>query len=136
VRAAHPEANIDVNVEGGCGARVDFDRIEQVVSNLLENAVTHGDRAKGIRVNVTSRPDAISMTVHNHGAPIDPTFLPQLFSPFARGEQARGSSAGLGLGLYVSERIIAAHLGKLSVQSTLEKGTQFEVVLPRRPPAS
>jgi PAS domain S-box-containing protein len=133
VRAAHPQTNIKVNVEGVCTARIDFDRIEQVVSNLLENAVTHGDREKGIRVEVTSQPDAIAMTVHNHGAPIDPTFLPQLFSPFARGERARGSSAGLGLGLYVSERIVAAHGGRLSVHSTLETGTQFEVVLPKQP---
>jgi signal transduction histidine kinase len=71
------------------------------------------------------------VTVHNYGRPIDPAFLPLLFNPFARGERARGSSAGLGLGLYISERIVVAHRGRLTVQSDQETGTQFHVVLPR-----
>jgi PAS domain S-box-containing protein len=133
VRAAHPRSTIEVRVEGNCSARIDFDRIEQVVSNLLGNAVTHGDSTTPIRVVLASRPTAVSMTVHNYGAPIDPAFLPLLFNPFARGGNARGPSAGLGLGLYVSGRIIDAHGGKLSVESSQEAGTRFQVVLPRRP---
>jgi PAS domain S-box-containing protein len=131
VRAAHPQSLIELRNEHNCTARIDADRVEQVISNLLENAVTHGERGRPIRVNLTSEPEAISVTVHNFGRPIDPAFLPLLFNPFARGERARGSSAGLGLGLYISERIVVAHRGSLSVQSHSETGTQFQIVLPR-----
>jgi PAS domain S-box-containing protein len=133
VRAAHPASTIDVRVEGDCSARIDSDRVEQVVSNLLGNAVTHGDTSKPIQVVLAGRPVAVSLMVQNHGTPIDPAFLPMLLNPFARAEKPRGRSTGLGLGLYISERIIDAHRGQLSVQSTQEAGTKFEVILPKRP---
>jgi PAS domain S-box-containing protein len=136
VRAAHPQSMIEVLTQHNCTAQIDADRVEQVISNLLENAVTHGERGRPIRVNLTSEPEAVSVTVHNYGRPIDPAFLPLLFNPFARGERARGSSAGLGLGLYISERIIVAHRGSLSVQSDQETGTQFHMVLPRLLPSA
>ena len=71
---------------------------EQVVSNLLENAVTHGDEARPVEVVLSSRPEELRMTVHNHGTPIDPAFLPLLFNPFARSAKLQGSSAGTGPG--------------------------------------
>ena len=133
VRAAHPEARFEVHAEDDFSAPVDADRFEQVVSNLLGNAVTHGDKTRPIQVVMSSSPDEVCLTVQNHGTPIDPAFLPLLFNPFARAEKPGGRSAGLGLGLYISERIIAGHGGTLSVTSTAEAGTSFEVNLPRRP---
>jgi PAS domain S-box-containing protein len=132
IRAAHPQSLIDFEVNGECNARVDTDRFEQVVSNLVENAVTHGDPAKPVRLVLTGEPNVLRMTVQNFGVPISPDFLPLVFSPFARGgETGQHSSAGLGLGLYICERIIYAHHGKLSVRSSQEAGTCFEVLLPR-----
>ncbi len=131
IRLAHPQTRIEIHAQGDCSARFDADRLEQVLSNLLENAVTHGDRDRPIRVLMTAQPSTVSLTVQNHGPPIDPDFLPLLFSPFARGGRAGGSAAGLGLGLYIAERIIDAHGGKLLVESSLEAGTRFEVTLPR-----
>ena len=133
VRVAHPTSRIEVRVEGDCSARVDPDRIEQVVSNLLGNAVVHGDATRPVQIVLSSRPTEVSFTVQNHGPPIAPAFLPLLFNPFSRAQEAPGPSAGLGLGLYISERIIAAHHGKLSVQSSCEAGTSFEVTLPKAP---
>jgi len=133
VLTANPGATIDVRVEGDCSALLDTDRFEQVVSNLLGNAVVHGDRARPIRVLLRAHANEVSMTVENQGAPIDPALLPLLFNPFARGHKPRGASEGLGLGLYISERIVDAHGGRLTVQSTEASGTQFEVTLPRRP---
>ena len=132
VRAAHPRCTIEMRVDEDCGSRIDVDRFEQVVSNLLINAVTHGDNTRPIQVVVASKPDGVSLKVQNHGPPIDAAFLPLIFSPFARTETTQRSSAGLGLGLYISERIIAAHGGRLSVQSSLEAGTEFEVLLTRQ----
>jgi PAS domain S-box-containing protein len=137
VRSAHATASIEVRVEGSCAARIDSDRFEQVVSNLVGNAVAHGDPTQPIHVVLTSRSDAVIMMVQNGGPPIAPELMPLLFNPFARDEKLRGSSAGLGLGLYISERIVHAHHGRLSVQSTQEAGTCVEVMLPTaRPPES
>jgi PAS domain S-box-containing protein len=132
-RSAHPHCTIEINKEGNCFAQIDSGRFEQVVSNLLTNALTHGDHSIPIKVFLSGRANTVTLTVSNHGKPIDPAFLPLIFSPFARSETSGSSAAGLGLGLYISERIIHAHGGTLSVQSSQELGTRFEVVLPRHP---
>jgi hypothetical protein len=79
--------------------------------------------SKPIQIVLTSRPTTVSLAVQNQATPIDPLFLPRLFSPFARSADTGHSSDGLGLGLYISERIIAAHGGQLTVQSSQETGT-------------
>ena len=131
VKVAHPTSMIELQVDGDCSTRVDVDRFEQVVSNLVGNAVAHGDTTKPIRIALTTSPGGVSLAVHNHGTPIEPEFVPMLFNPFARGDRPRGQSEGLGLGLYISDRIVEAHGGKLSVQSSWDAGTLFEVILPR-----
>ena len=131
-RGASPHAEIAVETHGDPRARIDSDRFEQVVSNLIGNALTHGDQARPIRVTLASLPEGARLSVHNYGKPIEPEFLPLIFNPFARAEKPQGRSAGLGLGLYVSERIIAGHHGKLTVTSSDDGGTLFEVLLPRR----
>jgi signal transduction histidine kinase len=133
VRAGHPDCCVELDVQGDCRARIDPDRFEQVVSNLLGNAVAHGDTTKPVDVGLTSRLDRVTLTVRNHGSPISPEFLPTLFSPFAREQKTGGPSAGLGLGLYISERIVTGHRGTFSVTSSEADGTRFEVSLPRRP---
>jgi signal transduction histidine kinase len=118
-------------VTGDCTARIDPDRFEQVVSNLVGNAVLHGDGTR-VSVSLECRRDEFVMAVHNGGKPIAREVLPILFNPFARAEKPSGRSAGLGLGLYISERIVEAHGGRMAVQSSELMGTQFEVRLPRR----
>lgn len=130
VHSAHPDRAIEVSLDRECRARVDTDRFEQAISNLIGNAVTHGDPTKTIRVALTSRGGSAVIAVHNFGPPIDPSFMPLLFNPFARTEKFRGRSAGLGLGLYISERIVSAHRGELVVQSSEDRGTCFEIILP------
>jgi signal transduction histidine kinase len=131
VRAAHPGTAIEFCPEGHCEVLVDGDRLEQVASNLLGNAVKHGDPAKPIRVEVAVRGNVASVSVHNYGAPIDPAFMPMLFDPFRRGDKPGGRADGLGLGLYISERIVAAHGGKIEVESSQRTGTRFEAIFPR-----
>jgi signal transduction histidine kinase len=131
VRAAHPDRVIELATDSAVEARVDPDRFEQVVSNLLGNAVTHGDPAQPIRVGLIRRGHVTALSVHNRGAAIHPTFMPLLFDPFKRGGQPQGRSEGLGLGLYISQCIVAAHGGKIEVESSTELGTRFEVILPR-----
>jgi signal transduction histidine kinase len=134
-RLAHPERRIELLSEGNCFASVDADRFEQVISNLLGNAATHGDPTRPIVVRVArvkgdNGEGQVSLSVRNYGPPIDPGFLPLLFDPFRRQRKPEGRSAGLGLGLYISERIVRAHGGTIRVESSEKKGTLFETVVP------
>jgi signal transduction histidine kinase len=130
LRAAHPLRKLEVQTDGGCLAYVDADRFEQVISNLLGNAIMHGDPERPITVVVARRERVASVAVHNFGPAIDPAFMPMLFDPFKRGELLKGRLGGLGLGLYITERIVSAHGGKIEVASSPETGTRFEVVVP------
>jgi signal transduction histidine kinase len=138
LRAFHPSMTIDVHAPARCLAHVDPDRFEQVLSNLLGNALAHGDPTRPITLAVSSRGDVASVSIHNFGAPILPEFLPMLFDPFERGarqsqagSQADNGRSGLGLGLYIADRIVTAHGGKIEVTSHVGTGTRFEVMIPR-----
>ena len=125
MRAAHPSRIIEIRAEP-CPVRVDNDRFEQVISNLIGNAIAHGDPEQPIRVEVAPQGSLARLSVHNYGPAIDPELLPRLFDPFKRAVWGKKSTEGLGLGLYIVERIVAAHGGSIEVTSTLETGTRFE----------
>jgi signal transduction histidine kinase len=131
LRVANQGRTIDLRTNGPVTASVDTDRVEQVLSNLLSNAIAHGDREKAVTVTMRQDDAVATIAVHNHGPPIAPELMPLLFNPFARGQKLGGRSAGLGLGLYISERIVGAHGGRLEVESSVEGGTRFEVRIPR-----
>jgi signal transduction histidine kinase len=133
MRVAHPSQGFELRTEPPCVMKVDGDRFQQVVSSLLGNAVSHGDRERPITVAVAGGPDGVTVSVHNHGAPIAPALMPILFDPFKRGRTPRDRRPGsLGLGLYITERIVAAHGGTLVVESSQDSGTTFQASFPRR----
>jgi signal transduction histidine kinase len=131
VSTAHPARRIELLSDGPCTAMIDAERFEQVIANLLGNAIAHGDPDEEIRVEIATRETVVSVAVHNHGAPIPPSVIPHLFNPFERDKPEKRSD-GLGLGLYISERIVNAHCGTIEVESSAATGTRFEVMLPRR----
>jgi signal transduction histidine kinase len=110
--------------------RWDGDRLQQVIGNLLDNALKYG---RGLPVRITLTVDAAAgqaiVTVIDQGIGIDPELLPHLFEPYERGTSSR-DYGGLGLGLFVSRQIVAAHGGTLEVRSQKGIGSQFEVRLP------
>ncbi len=124
------ERALDVHATGDtCGAW-DADRLLQVFSNLVANAVRHGTGA--VRVDVDGTDAArVEVRVHNDGA-ISEALLPRLFEPMTGGDARRDGSRGLGLGLYITRRIIEAHGGRIFVDSGPEQGTLFTIWLPRR----
>jgi signal transduction histidine kinase len=132
LKGAHPTRGIELHLQGPCMASVDADRFEQVVSNLLGNAIMHGDKERSIAVTLDARGSGAVLSVHNFGPPIETDLMPFLFDPFKRGRSPKDTRpGGLGLGLYITERIVGAHGGTITVASSLEAGTRFEAVFPR-----
>jgi sigma-B regulation protein RsbU (phosphoserine phosphatase) len=127
VRASHPGHRIHTALELGQPVPCDRDRIGQMVSNLLSNAVLHGDGAKPILVAGHVRDGHLVISVVNGGEPIPPGILDRLFQPFAPG--ANLERQGLGLGLYIAAEIARAHGGSLRVASTPEQ-TRFTFEMP------
>jgi len=129
VHLAHPSHSLELQLHH-CWASVDADRLEQVVTTLIDNAATHGDPEQPIVVGLAQRGSSATFSVHNHGPAIDEESLALLFEPFRRARKPVGRSAGLGLGLYISARIVEAHGGKIHVESSEGAGTLFEVSFP------
>jgi sigma-B regulation protein RsbU (phosphoserine phosphatase) len=109
---------------------VSFDpgRIGQLVSNLLGNALTHGDPKAPVRLAATAQAGRLRIWVANAGPPIPEKALERLFQPFFRGE-VRASQQGLGLGLHIASEIARAHGGTLTVTSD-ETETRFTLEMP------
>jgi two-component system, sensor histidine kinase and response regulator len=133
-RAASPERNIEVIRHGVLSGQWDADRIAQVASNLIGNAIKHGDRDSPVKVRLDgTHRDRIIFSVENDG------IIPEerhagLFDPFKDGHQRAGRSEGLGLGLYIVQQIVTAHAGTIDVRSEQDQRTVFKVELPRQSP--
>lgn len=135
VLAAHPDRKIQVNARGALKGDWDCERMTQVLTNLVGNAIEHGSQGTAVTVDVQGTDDEITIAVHNRGVAIPEDQLDGLFSAMKRRSattKSSGSSANLGLGLYIADRIVHAHKGTIGVASSEEKGTTFTVHLPRR----
>lgn len=134
IEAAHPEVKVTLSERGSTSGEWDGDRLYQVVSNLVTNAVRHGAAGGPIGIGLAGAADTVTLTVHNDGT-IPDDVRGHLFDPFRRSMSAKKSrEEGLGLGLYIVQQIVLAHAGHLDVKSDPADGTTFSVTLPRRPP--
>lgn len=131
---ANPEAEVRLELAGPVPAEADPDRLAEVVSNLVGNALQHGQGPITVRVREHG-PDRLTIEVHSMGPAIAHEVVPQLFDPYARG-RAKGrcrTGDGLGLGLYIAREIVHGHGGRIEVRSSAQEGNTFTVVLPRKP---
>jgi two-component system CheB/CheR fusion protein len=111
----------------------DPSRLEQVIVNLLANAIKHAPESRHVDIRVGRRGRYALIAVRDYGPGIPPSDLPQLFSRFFRGSGAR-SSDGLGLGLYISNEIARAHGGSIRATSAEGEGSTFTLRLPLAEP--
>jgi signal transduction histidine kinase len=129
----HPEQQLELDIESSCEGNWDADRLAQVCSNLLNNAVEHSPSGSRIAVELRSNSGQAELRVTNHGVTIPSGIVSTLFQAYRRGPGKRDRD-GVGLGLYIVDQIVRAHEGSISVQT--EAGiTQFVVFLPRDPRA-
>jgi len=132
VRSIAPERQIDVSIAIDEPVYCDRGRIGQLASNLLANAISHGDPDRPIAFDASTRGDLFTMSVANAGPPIPEAVRERLFQPFFRAA-TRPSRNGLGLGLYIASEIAKAHDGTLEVTSN-DAETRFTFTMPGSAP--
>jgi signal transduction histidine kinase len=132
LRACYPSVQIDFS--GGGIGQFDSIRMSQLSTNLIANAIQHGDPRRPITVTLDIVDDSAWLSVHNYGEPIPGTAMPHIFKPQGRYSQfaskERSPLSGLGLGLFIAAEIVRGHGGHIDVKSSLAQGTTFRVALP------
>lgn len=140
IRTFHADQTIEVVISGNLRGVWDGPRISQAVSNLLSNAVQHGDPNTSIKVALHGEKERVIWTIQNHSEVIPVAKLRTLFDPVKRfairstEQRVLGNMKNLGLGLYVAREIVKAHDGKIEVISTKAEGVTFTITLPRQVP--
>ena len=129
LRQAHPERDIAEHLAINRSLRCDRGRVQQLLSNLLGNAVTYGAADQPITVSATISNQWLVLTVGNEGAAIAPEDLLMVFQPYWRPQSSK-PGGGLGLGLYICSEIARAHGGEMVVSSSAASGTLFSARLP------
>jgi signal transduction histidine kinase len=132
LRDAQPGCQITSSIDVNRSVRCDLGRLQQVASNLLANALTHGRPDTPVKFTVHANEMDLVLEVWNAGEPIPPESIGKIFAPFWR-RSVSASRNGLGLGLHICSQIVRAHGGEISVSSTAAHGTLFTARLPAFP---
>jgi signal transduction histidine kinase len=132
IRGSYPDARVELSVVGECDGHWDGQRVQQLIANLIVNAIHYGKREEAIRIAVTGEETDVCIEVANRGPPMDPGTLLQMFEPLKRGI-VDADQPGLGLGLYIVREVARAHGGTAEARSDA-KNTVFSVRLPRVDP--
>jgi len=138
IRAGNPEQQFVYRMSGDLFLLADAARLQQALSNLLSNAVQHGNRLAPVTLTADGEVDAIVLKVSNTGVPIPSVALQSIFEPLVQAPNASSevherSRTSLGLGLFIVREIVLAHGGTISAASSVEAGTVFTIRLPRTP---
>jgi signal transduction histidine kinase len=126
-----PDRRIQLDAAIDSPVECDASRTQQVLSNLISNALTHGSPESPVRVSVVTSDTDLIMRVWNDGTPIPAESMAKIFEPFWR-QSSDAGRGGLGLGLHICSQIVRAHGGQLTVTSSATEGTEFTVRLPLR----
>jgi signal transduction histidine kinase len=133
-RTGTPERTLQEEYTGDLRGHWDPERLAQVLSNLLQNALKYSPADTPVRLRATALEASVRVELHNLGAPIPRELLPRLFEPFQSGARTPETlKASLGLGLYIVRELVRAHGGDITVRSEPGTGTTFTLTLPRKP---
>jgi hypothetical protein len=134
--AGHPDCDPVFVSSGDTQGEWDRARIDQLLQNLIGNALQHGASTHKITVKLTGGDRHVSLSVHNDGEPIAQEAIGSIFDPLVRSlnEEAgtHNPSTSLGLGLFIVKEVVNAHSGSITVTSNFGDGTTFIVVLPKK----
>ncbi len=134
LRELHPENAIVAHIQPGIRLFCDLGRLNQLLSNLIKNAIVHGDLHTTVSVAITAVDGKFSISVSNTGKEVSPELIEQLFKPFRRAA-SNGTHNGLGLGLYIVAEIARSHAGTMDVSSH-DGTTCFTFSMPNRSAAA
>jgi signal transduction histidine kinase len=135
MRPAYAEQHVQLVVHAETSALIeaDHDRLVQVLTNLLRNALRHTPRGGKVGIRVEARRDAVDLVVQDTGEGIEAEHLPHVFERFYRAHPISGDTGGSGIGLTISRAIVAGHHGRITVHSAgIGQGTEVRITLPRR----
>lgn len=134
IQAAHPSRELVYSSHTKIVGEWDQARLAQLFSNLIGNAVQHGEVGRPVQVSVTRHDAFVKVGIHNEGPPIGLEAVEKIFEPLMRAvvkeAERRNNQPGIGLGLYVAREIAKAHGGSIEVRSSAQEGTTFTVTLP------
>ncbi|MEB0047870.1 MULTISPECIES: GAF domain-containing sensor histidine kinase [unclassified Pseudomonas] len=128
IQSLYPQRVIRSSISPLRGIHCDRARVAQLLSNLLANAMVHGDTDGEVEITALADQGTLMLAVRNQGE-IPEQVLPHLFQPYTR-HNRDAPQAGLGLGLYIASQIAQSHGGRLHVASTAQHGTLFTFSLP------
>ncbi len=130
LQVAFPQARLIHTTIGSGIIKMDADRIQQIIGNLVANSVAYGDLQQSITIISRIEIETASISVHNAGPVISGALKAALFEPMTRGTSQDTDLRSVGLGLFIVREIAKAHGGDVSVDSSLEDGTTFTARFP------
>ncbi len=131
VASLYPKTAVQVELTGDLRGQWDGARLTQALTNLINNAVQHGAEDAPVHLAAQGTASEVTISVRNEGSVIPEERLGTLFQAGTQGASARAGDGHLGLGLYIVERIVAAHGGSIDVRSSQTERTTFTIHLPR-----
>jgi signal transduction histidine kinase len=133
VRVTWPGRTVEHERLGVAESYLDEDRVAQVITNLVNNALQHSPPGTKVLVETRGDSECAVLTVTNFGSAIPTELIPQLFSPLRRGDSAGHRRGSLGLGLFIVRHLVVAHDGTIDVRSNSSEGTRFTIRFPKQP---
>ena len=129
---AYPQAQLHLQSPGPVQGEWDNLRINQVITNLIANALRHGNPGGPVAISISAEDNNASLSVHNEGRPIPESVREMIFTGmYTNNSENQTTQSSYGLGLYIVKEIVNGHNGSINLESTDENGTTFTITLPR-----
>lgn len=133
LRLGYPKATLVLETEDTVEGEWDRLRLEQLMTNLITNAIRYGKPDHPIKIKISTKGEDAILDIHNEGTPIPKSLQETIFTGnFDDSRKHSTNDDSYGLGLYIVKEIVDGHNGEIQVTSTEKKGTNFKVILPRK----